>query len=180
MILTENEAKTKWCPIALTSTNDKAKCISADCMMWSWSKDETQDETQWDYKKEMPTQTHGRCGLCYQNLTFRGGRMNELLENHPHLKEERAKTDKGKTESDLMNLLSIRESLSEYAHDAWSGWMKYMFSKMTINRDETATMPEWAVERWTRQMNLSYTELSEEEKDSDRDEAERMLSIAFR
>lgn len=79
-----------------------------------------------------------------------------------------------------MPLLSVRECLSEYAHEAWSGWMKYMFEKSTVNPDGTITIPRWAVERWTRQMNLSYIELSEEEKESDRDEADRMLSIAFR
>lgn len=79
--------------------------------------------------------------------------------------------------SDSTVLLSVRESLSEYAHEAWSGWMIYMFSKMTLNDDGTATMPKWAVERWTRQMNTKYSELPESEKDSDRDEADRILSI---
>ena len=74
-------------------------------------------------------------------------------------------------------MIDIRESLSEYAHEAWSGWMKYMFSKMTMNNDGTATMPKWAVERWTRQMNKKYADLPEDEKNSDRDEADRILDI---
>lgn len=78
-----------------------------------------------------------------------------------------------------MNNLLIRESLSEYAHEAWSGWMIYMFSKMTINEDGTATMPKWAVERWSRQMNTKYSDMPENEKESDRVEADRMLSIVF-
>ena len=77
-------------------------------------------------------------------------------------------------------LLSIREYLSEYAHEAWSGWMIYMFSKMTLNEDGTATMPKWAVDRWTRQMNTRYFDMPEAEKESDRDEADRMLSIVNR
>lgn len=72
---------------------------------------------------------------------------------------------------------SVLEELSAYAHGAWSGWMKYMFGKSTINEDGTMTIPKWAVERWTKQMNLSYIELLEEEKNSDREEAEKMLSI---
>lgn len=75
-----------------------------------------------------------------------------------------------------------REALAEYAHEAWSGWMKYMFEKMTEGStdgrvDGTFIMPEWAVLRWSRQMNTSYADLSQEEKESDRFEADRMLAI---
>ncbi|MBU2060093.1 MAG: hypothetical protein KKB38_20475 [Gammaproteobacteria bacterium] len=80
----------------------------------------------------------------------------------------------------MNDLLSVRESLSEYAHEAWSGWMKYMFSKMTMNEDGTATMPAWAVERWKRQMNTKYCDILECEKESDRNEADRMLAITNR
>ena len=77
----------------------------------------------------------------------------------------------------VLPLVSTRELLSDYAHEAWCGWMKYMFSKAEINEDGTWTMPKWAVERWQRQMNTKYSELPEEEKKSDREEADKMLSI---
>lgn len=80
-----------------------------------------------------------------------------------------------------------REVLAEYAHEAWSGWMKYMLGKAEpIHRLKEGTergvekcllIPEWAVERWTRQMNMSYAELPENEKQSDREEADKMLAI---
>ena len=71
----------------------------------------------------------------------------------------------------------VREQLADYAHDAWSGWMKYLFSKCHVNQDGSVTVPAWAVERWTRQMNTPYAELPEGEKESDRKEADRMLRI---
>jgi len=71
----------------------------------------------------------------------------------------------------------LRENLAEYAHTAWSGWLKYMFEKMTINDDGTATMPKWAVDRWAFQMNKNYDELPEEMKELDRQEADRMIAI---
>jgi len=55
--------------------------------------------------------------------------------------------------------------------------MKYMFSKMTMNEDGTATMPKWAVDRWSRQMNTKYSDMPESEKESDRAEADHILSI---
>jgi len=58
--------------------------------------------------------------------------------------------------------------------------MKYMFEKMTINDDGTATIPKWAVGRWSRQMNTKYSDMPDNEKESDREEADRMLSIINR
>lgn len=70
-----------------------------------------------------------------------------------------------------------RESLAEYAHDAWSGWMRYLFGKSTRNQDGTITIPAWAVDRWTRQAGTKYADLPENEKDSDRAEADKMIGI---
>lgn len=79
-----------------------------------------------------------------------------------------------------------REALAEYAHDAWSGWMKYMFSKGHLEpripgaSENVYIMPAWAVERWTRQANTPYADLPESEKESDRLEADRMIEIIDR
>lgn len=76
-----------------------------------------------------------------------------------------------------------RERLAAYAHDAWSGWMKYLFSKCErdgdplVGHERDLIIPAWAVERWTRQMCTAYTDLPENEKESDRAEADRMLAI---
>ncbi len=76
----------------------------------------------------------------------------------------------------------VEEKLAEYAHDAWAGWMQYLFSKGEFRQIDGHVgtvwiMPAWAVDRWQRQMNTSYAELSEDEKRDDRVEAGRMLSI---
>jgi len=71
----------------------------------------------------------------------------------------------------------IIEKLAEYAHKAWSGWMKYMFSKCQHGDDFTLTIPRWAVNRWTRQSQTDYADLPESEKSSDRDEAREILDI---
>ena len=71
----------------------------------------------------------------------------------------------------------VTEKLAAYAHKAWSGWMDYLFEKSTLNTDGTVTIPVWAVERWKRQAKTPYAELPENEKESDRQEAEIMLEI---
>lgn len=70
-----------------------------------------------------------------------------------------------------------REGLARYAHDAWSGWMNYLFSKSNLNDDGTVTIPKWAVVRWQGQIKTRYWDLSEEEKKSDQDEADKIISI---
>lgn len=77
----------------------------------------------------------------------------------------------------MSEMSDIEERLSEYAHKAWSGWINYMFEKSTSNPDGTVTIPIWAVVRWRRQASTAYAHLSEAEKDSDREEAKRMIRI---
>ena len=71
-----------------------------------------------------------------------------------------------------------REELAAYAHEAWSGWMRYMFKKGTIlKRKADFVLPSEFVLRWIRQMNTPYSELPENEKESDRKEADEILRI---
>jgi len=70
-----------------------------------------------------------------------------------------------------------REILAAEAHDAWSGWMEYLFTKCIQNTDKSVTIPKSMVDRWKRQLDTPYAKLSEQEKDSDRKEADRYLKI---
>ena len=74
---------------------------------------------------------------------------------------------------------SMREELAALMHEMWIGWMKYLFSKSRQHGwdDGRVIIPAWAVERWMRQMDTPYDELSEEEKDSDRRIADRVLAL---
>lgn len=71
----------------------------------------------------------------------------------------------------------LREELADLCHSQWSGWMRYLFKKGMFNEDGTWTMPTWAVERWKRQTETPYSELSESEQDSDRNEADKFLAV---
>lgn len=71
----------------------------------------------------------------------------------------------------------LREQLAALAHEQWSNWMTYMFSLSDINKYGQATIPAALVQRWKRQMETPYAELSEKEKESDREEADRVLRV---
>lgn len=67
--------------------------------------------------------------------------------------------------------------LAEYAHDAWAGWMFYLFEKSELNNNGTMTIPKWAVDRWKRQAETKYKDLPIEEQKNDLDEANKILKI---
>lgn len=70
----------------------------------------------------------------------------------------------------------LREQLAALAHEQWSGWVRYQFSKCE-ERGDGRLIPPWAVERWMRQMQTVYADLPEEEKESDRTEADKVLAL---
>lgn len=83
----------------------------------------------------------------------------------------------------------LKEELADYCHDAWSRWMRYMVSKgrLTTERQEfdrtywtQMEVPSALISRWNRQMKMPYNELPESEKGTDRDEAEKILSIVLK
>jgi hypothetical protein len=65
------------------------------------------------------------------------------------------------------------ELQADVEHEIWSSWMRYMFTCGTFNDDETWTMPSDKVERWRRQADTPYSELSEREKESDREQVRK-------
>ena len=77
----------------------------------------------------------------------------------------------------------LRELLADYAHSSWSSWMKYLFSKTYPMYEQfdkengDVVIPKECVDRWKRQMETAYKDLSEKEKDSDRKEADKMIHI---
>jgi hypothetical protein len=71
-----------------------------------------------------------------------------------------------------------KEKLAELCHEQWSDWMEYLFSKCEEGPDAgTLIIPKWAVDRWKRQVATDYADLSKDEKDSDRREADKFLAL---
>lgn len=69
------------------------------------------------------------------------------------------------------------EALAEKEHASWARWMAYLFSRCTKNQDGSFTIFTDFAERWGRQIATPYSDLSEQEKQSDRDEVAHILPI---
>ena len=89
------------------------------------------------------------------------------------------KSDAGEPTIEIIkeNKDAIVEQCSAIAHEVWSGWMEYMFDKCTEVGDGNYEIPAQLVERWQRQMKTPYQDLSDKEKESDREEANKYIEV---
>ncbi len=78
------------------------------------------------------------------------------------------------------------EQLADKEHASWARWMRYLFNVCEayfivdpdgFTRYEGVLIPPELVERWKQQIDTPYAELSEQEKQSDRDEVAHILPI---
>lgn len=77
---------------------------------------------------------------------------------------------------DLMSGTDTRETIADIQHGIWSSWMQWVFKICPTNDDGSVTIPSASVERWKRQIATPYADLTEKEKDSDREQADKVLT----
>lgn len=75
------------------------------------------------------------------------------------------------TQSELIELLAEKE------HMSWSHWMTYLFSICQRESDGSVSIPANLVERWQKQAATLYPQLTEREKQSDRNRVAHILPI---
>lgn len=67
------------------------------------------------------------------------------------------------------------EDIANKQHEIWSHWMKYQFTKCEPDNEGNLVIPREWVARWKRQMLANYAELSDSEKESDRNVVRNFL-----
>jgi len=80
------------------------------------------------------------------------------------------------SESNL-NADLVVEQHAAIEHQRWADWQRWMHDQCRRNEDGSLTIPAELVERWERQIATPYEELTEEEKESDRLQVHRYLSL---
>ena len=76
-----------------------------------------------------------------------------------------------------MTRAELIEALADQEHVSWSHWMAYLFSVCVTEPDGSVHIPVHLVERWQRQVNTPYVQLTEPEKESDRHQVNRILPL---
>jgi len=73
-----------------------------------------------------------------------------------------------------------REELAALQHQIWSDWVRHMFEVSTANPDGTVTIPSKYVQQWQHEINTDYNALSEQEKDGDRKQVDKITRLLGR
>lgn len=84
------------------------------------------------------------------------------------------------TKNNLINALldkNLLELLSAQEHQRWASWQKYLHEKCIKNEDGSLTIPKESVDWWEMEIKTSYNNLTEEQKESDRNEVRPVINI---
>lgn len=82
----------------------------------------------------------------------------------------------GRTEVER-RLNALVEDLASIEHERWAHWQRYMHGKAERRPDGALVLPAELVERWEAQIATPYSDLSEAEKESDREQVRRYLPL---
>jgi hypothetical protein len=67
------------------------------------------------------------------------------------------------------------EELADIEHERWSHWQRFLHGKAVRQTDGSLVIPADLVSRWERQMQARYADLTEGEKEGDREQVRRYL-----
>jgi hypothetical protein len=81
-------------------------------------------------------------------------------------------TDRIKTTLD-----ELVEALASIEHERWCHWQRYLHSRCVPSADGALLIPVELVKRWEKQIETPYSELSDEEKESDREQVRKYLPL---
>src|SRR5262249_54948353 len=72
---------------------------------------------------------------------------------------------------------SLVEGLAAIEHERWAHWQRYMHDKCARQADGSLIIPADLVSQWERQLATGYDDLTEPEKESDREQVRRYLPL---
>lgn len=73
--------------------------------------------------------------------------------------------------------MELFELLAESEHERWALWQRHVHRTCIKRDDGSILIPAGTVARWERQISTPYSELSEEERNSDRRQVNRYWSL---
>ena len=69
------------------------------------------------------------------------------------------------------------EKLAAIEHKRWAHWQRYLHSQCLKNDDGSLTFPADLVKKWNKKIDTDYFNLTESEKDSDREQVLKYLPL---
>lgn len=72
---------------------------------------------------------------------------------------------------------ALLETLASIEHERWSHWQRYMHDKGVRNPDGSLTLSPVLVAHWERLIATPYNQLTEQERESDREQVRRYIGV---
>lgn len=88
-----------------------------------------------------------------------------------------AKSSVFQTADILPRLHAAMETLAATEHERWTSWQQHLHARCKRQADGSLVIPAELVQRWERQINTPYDQLSDTEKESDREQVRRYLAV---
>lgn len=77
----------------------------------------------------------------------------------------------------LLETPELMEKLAAIEHERWAHWQQYMHDLCQRAGDGSLIIPAQLAQRWQTQIDTPYEDLTESEKDSDREQVRRYLPV---
>lgn len=74
-------------------------------------------------------------------------------------------------------LTALIEELAAIEHERWSHWQRYMHGKGAVQPDGSLLLPAHLVKRWESQAQTDYAHLTDQERESDREQVRKYLPV---
>jgi hypothetical protein len=74
-------------------------------------------------------------------------------------------------------LYELVEALASIEHERWCHWQSFLHSKCVPRADGALLIPADLVKRWEKQIETPYSELTNKEKESDREQVRKYLPL---
>jgi hypothetical protein len=69
------------------------------------------------------------------------------------------------------------DELAAIEHERWAHWQRYVHDHCERQQDGSLVIPAELAARWEAQIETRYVQLTEREKDSDREQVRRYLPV---
>lgn len=69
------------------------------------------------------------------------------------------------------------DTLATISHEIWAHWQKYLHNQCEVMSDGSLKIPSALVAKWNEQINLDYEQLTQQEKNSDIEQALKFRDI---
>lgn len=74
----------------------------------------------------------------------------------------------------------LLEKLADIEHERWSHWQQYVHEQCERMPDGSLVIPADLAKRWEKQMGTPYSKLTDDEKESDREQVNRYVPTIIR